>query len=135
MEQPPVKPSGWLLPLCFFLFVWEPRKLAGEMGASLGTLSMRGPGAVVELLAHGAVAAVAVAAAWALWIGNPRAPAIAVVALSASAVTAVQSLYWSVLPGQTVPADHLLLAFVAVAHAAGWIAYLRLSRRVRTTYG
>ena len=130
-----MKPSGWLLPLCFFLFVWEPRKLAGEMGASLGTLSMRGPGAVVELLAHGAVAALAVAAAWALWIGNPRAPAIAVVALAASALTAVQSLYWSVLPGQTVPADHPLLAIVAVAHAAGWIAYLRFSRRVRTTYG
>ena len=130
-----MKPYGWLLPLCVFLFVWEPRKLAAELGGSLGTLSMRGPGAVAELLAHTIVAALAVTAAWALWIGNPRAPAIAVVALAASAVTAVQSLYWSLLPGQTVPADHLLLASVAVAHAAGWIAYLRFSRRVRTTYG
>jgi uncharacterized protein DUF2569 len=130
-----VRRLGWLLPLCVFLFVWEPRKFAGELGASLGTMSMRGPGAVVELLAHAAVAALAVAAAWALWIGNPRAPAIAVVALAASAVTAVQSLYWSWLPGHTMPGDHLPLAFVAVAHAAAWIAYLRISRRVRTTYG
>ena len=130
-----MKKHGWLLPLCVFLFVWEPRKLAGEIGASLGTMSMRGPGAVVELVAHAAVAALAVSAAWALWIGNPRAPAIAVAALAASAATAVQSLYWSSLPGQTMPGDHLLLALVAIAHAAAWIAYLRISRRVRATYG
>jgi hypothetical protein len=130
-----VKPHGWLLALCAFLFVWEPRKLAGEVGASLGTIAMRGPSAVVELLVHAAVAAVAVAAAWALWIGNPRAPAIAVAALAASAVTAVQSLYWSSLPGHTMPGDQLPLALVAVAHAAGWIVYLRRSRRVQTTYG
>lgn len=130
-----MRPHGWLLPLCAFLFVWEPRKLAGEMSASLGTLSMRGPAAVVELTAHAIVAALAVAAAWALWIGNPRAPAFAGVALAASAAAAVQSLYWSSLPGQTMPGDHLPLALVAVAHAAGWIVYLRISRRVRTTYG
>jgi hypothetical protein len=130
-----VKPFGWLLPLCLFLFVWEPRKLAGELAGSLGTLSMRGPGAVAELLAHALVAAVAVSAAWALWIGNPRAPALAVIALTASAAAAVQSIYWSSLPGQITPGDRLPLAVVAVLHAAGWIAYLRLSRRVRTTYG
>lgn len=130
-----MRQRGWLLLLCVFLFVWEPRKLTGELGASLGTLSMRGPAAVVELLAHAAVAALAVAAAWALWIGNPRAPALAVLALAASAATAVQSLYWSWLPGQTMPGDHLPLAVLAVAHAAVWIAYLKLSRRVRTTYG
>jgi hypothetical protein len=130
-----VRQRGWLVLLCGFLFVWEPRKFAGELAGSLGTIGMRGPAAVVELVAHAAVAAVAVAAAWALWIGNPRAPAIAVVALVASAAAAVQSLYWSSLPGQTMPGDHLPLALVAVAHAAGWIAYLRFSRRVRTTYG
>ena len=130
-----MKKHGWLLPLCVFLFVWEPRKLAGELAGSLSTLSMRGPGAVAELLAHTIVAALAVTAAWALWIGNPRAPAIAVLALTASAAAAVQSLYWSSLPGQTMPGDRLPLAVVAVVHAAGWIAYLRLSRRVRTTYG
>jgi hypothetical protein len=130
-----VRPRGWLLPLCAFLFVWEPRKLAGELASSMGTFGMRGPGAVVELLAHAAVAALAVGAAWALWIGNPRAPSFAAVALAASAATAVQSLYWSALPGQTKPGDHLALAILAVAHAAGWIAYLRKSRRVRTTYG
>jgi hypothetical protein len=129
-----VRPHGWLLLLCAFLFVWEPRKLAGEIGASLDTLSMRGPAAVVELVAHAAVAALAMAAAWALWIGNPRAPAIAAAALAASAAAAVQSLYWSRLPGQTMPGDHLPLAILAVAHAAGWIAYLRISRRVRATY-
>jgi hypothetical protein len=130
-----VKPRGWLLLLCAFLFVWEPRKLAGELSASLGTLQMRGPAAVVELIAHVVVAGIAVAAAWALWIGNPRAPAFAIVALAASAAAAVQSLFWSSLPGQTMPGDHLALAIMAVAHAAGWIAYLRLSRRVRANYG
>lgn len=127
-------PRGWLLLLCVWLFAWEPLKLAGEISAASGTLSMRGSAAVVELAAHAVVAAVTVAAAWALWIGNPRAPKFAAVAIAASAAAAVPSLYWSVLPRNTVPGDRAPLAAAAIAHAAAWIVYLRKSRRVRAAY-
>ncbi len=125
---------GWLLLLSAFLFVWEPIKLAVEFSSAAGTLGMRGPAAVVELVAHAAVAALTVAAGWALWILNPRAPAFASVALTASAAAAVQSLYWSVLPRNTLASDRLPLAAAAIAHAAAWMVYLRKSRRVRAAY-
>lgn len=130
-----MRPRGWLLLLSLFLFLREPLRLAVDLGGSAGTLSMRGPLAVVELCAHAAVAVLAVAAAWALRIGNPEAPRFAAAAIAASAAVSVQSLYWSVLPDNTVPADRLPLTVIAVAHAAGWIAYLRRSRRVRAVYG
>jgi hypothetical protein len=128
-------PRGWLLVLCVDLFMWAPMTVAREVGATLGSLGMRGPAAVVELAVHGAVAAVAVAAAWALWIGNPRAPAFAAAAVLASGAATVQSLYWSVLPSNTMAGDRPPLALAAIAHAAGWMMYLRRSRRVRALYG
>jgi hypothetical protein len=126
---------GWLLLLCVDLFTGAPLTLAREVGATLGSLGMRGPAAVVELAVHGAVAAVAVAASWGLWIGNPRAPAFAAVAVLASGAATVQSLYWSLLPANIIPGQRLPLALVAIAHAAGWMIYLSRSRRVRALYG
>jgi hypothetical protein len=120
--------------LCVFLFVWEPLKLAGEISGASGTLSMRGPAAVVELFSHAAVAALTVGATWALWIGNPRAPAFAAVAVASSAAATLQSFYWSVLPHDILPAERLSLAAAAIAHAAAWIVYLRKSRRVHAAY-
>ena len=125
---------GWLLLLCVDLCMWAPVKVAREVGASLGSLGMRGSAAVAELAAHAAVAALSVAAAWALLIGNPRAPAFAAVAIAASGAATVQSLYWSVLPADTMPGHRLPLALVAIAHAAGWMIYLRRSRQVRALY-
>ena len=128
-------PRGWLLLLCAFLFVWEPLRFAGDLSGSIGTLGMRGTPGIVELAAHAASAMVAAAAAWALLIRNPRAPMLASIAVAASAMVTVQSLYWSYLPGNAVPGEPLPLSVVAIAHAAGWIAYLRKSRRVRIDYG
>jgi hypothetical protein len=126
---------GWLLLLCVDLAAWEPVSLAREVGLTLGSMAMRGTAAVVELTIHAAVAAVAVAASWALWSGNPGAPGFAAAGVVACAAATVQSLYWSVLPGNTMPGDRLPLAALAIAHAAGWIVYLRKSRRVRALYG
>jgi hypothetical protein len=121
--------------LCVFLFVWEPLRFAGDLSGSIGTLAMRGTAGVVELAVHGATAIVATAAAWGLLIRNPRAPMLASIAVAASAMVTIQSLYWSYLPGNAVPGEPLPLSVVAIAHAAGWIAYLRNSRRVRIDYG
>ena len=127
-------PRGWLLLLCVFLFVWEPLRVAGELTGSIGTLGMRGLAGAIELAVHAAVAVVAVAAGWGLWIRNPQAPALAGFAVAASAAVTIQSLYWSSLPGNAVPGEQLPVSVVALAHAAGWILFLRRSRRVRAAY-
>jgi hypothetical protein len=129
-----VTPRGWLLLLCAFLFLWEPLRVAGELTGSIGTMGMRGAAGAIELAGHAAVAMLAVAAGWGLWIGNPQAPALAAFAVGASAAVTIQSLCWSSLPGNTVPGERLPVSLVALAHAAGWIVFLRRSRRVRAAY-
>jgi hypothetical protein len=128
-------PGGWLLVLSVFLFVWEPLRFADDLTGSLGTLAMRGTPGVVELAGHAATAIVAVSAGWGLWVRNPNAPILASIAVAASSVVTIQSLYWTYLPGNAVPGEQLPLSILAIAHAAGWIAYLRKSRRVRIVYG
>ncbi len=110
--------------LALFLFLWEPLRVAGELTQSLSTIGMRGAPAIAELIVHAIVAAIAVAAAWALWNGAAHGPAMAIVAVILSAAASVQSLYWSHLPRQTAPGSQLPLAAIAVAHAAAWVAYL-----------
>ena len=124
-------PGGWLMVLCALLFLREPMRFARELTTSLDTLGMRGVPALVELAAHAVTAIITVAAGWGLWIRNPQAPALARVALVASGAVTVQTLYWSSLPTSTVPGQELPLAILAIAYTAGWLAYLRYSRRVR----
>ena len=125
-----MRPTSWLLLLCGYLAVWQPLTLAAEVTATLGSLAMRGPVGVAELVAHALVAAVAFAAGWGLWSGNPNGPALAEIALTAGAAATVQSLYWTWLPRNTMPGDRLPLSVVAIAHAVAWIVYLRRSRQV-----
>lgn len=125
---------GWLPLLCGYLAVWQPLTQASEVSATLGTLGIRGAAGVFELTVHAAIRAFAVAAGWGLWTENPKAPVFAEIALAACAVASVQSLYWTRLPSNTMPGDRLPLAIVAIAHAAGWIVYLRKSRRVRSLF-
>lgn len=126
---------GWVAVLCAVLLVWRPLDLALTLPLALPSLGMRGGLGIVELAFHAAVAALAVAAVQALWSGLPSAPRLATAALVASAGATVQSLYWSVLPHQTVPSDRLPLASIAVALAAVWLVYLARSRRIREMSG
>ena len=125
---------GWVLVLSVFLFVWEPMRIAADLEGSIRTIGMRGPWGAAELLAHAAVAALCVASAWALWMGNPAGPRLAIYAVVFSAAVSVQSLYWSALPHQTVPGERAPFAILAVANAAAWLTYLTRSRRVRAIY-
>jgi len=129
-----VMPRGWLLVLSAFLLVWEPLRIAADFEGSIGTLGMRGPWAIAELLAHAAVAALCVASGWALWSANPAGPRLAVYALAGSAAVSVQSLYWSALPHETVPGERLPFAILAIVNAACWMMYLKRSRRVRAIF-
>jgi hypothetical protein len=123
---------GWLLILCAYLVVWQPISFASEVTTALQTLGMRGWVGVAELVAHAAVTAIAVAAGWGLWLGNPAAPSISAVAVLLCAAASVQSLFWTRLPHDVVPGDRVPLALLAMAHATGWMMYLRKSRRVRS---
>ena len=125
---------GPLLILCAYLVLWQPLNFAAELTATLSTLTMRGPAALLELSVHALVSAVSLAAGWALWMGNPSAPPLAVAAVAACGVASVQSLYWTSLPDDVMPGDRLPLAVAAIAHAAGWLIYLRRSRRVHTLF-
>jgi hypothetical protein len=110
------------------LLVWRPLDFAIELPSTLPSMEQRGVLGVIELLAHGLVAALAVAAARAIWSGLAPAVLLARLALVASAAATIQSQYWSVLPHQTMPDDKLLLAIVAVSMAVGWLIYLRRFR-------
>jgi hypothetical protein len=116
--------------LCAVLFIWQPMRFAGELARTLPSLDFRGPAAVLELIGHGAVAALSTAAGWSLWHSRPHGPPLATVALLALAAVSVQSLYFSTLPSQTRPGTELPLAALAVAHSAAWIVYLRWSSKV-----
>jgi hypothetical protein len=128
-------PRGWLLLLCAFLLVLQPLSFAVEAASTLPTLGMRGVAGTLELLAHGAVAAVSFAAGWALWQASPAGPILANVALAAGGVAGVQSLYWSILPNYVHPSDRLPLAALTLAHAGAWLVYLRRSKRIRAIEG
>jgi len=123
----------WLWLLCAALLLWRPLGYIPELLQSLPSLGMRGVPGGIELLFHGAVAALAVAAAQALWNERPSGRMLAAVALIGSAAATVQSLYWTALPNQTVPGTERLIAALAIGHAASWLLYLGGSRRIRGT--
>lgn len=115
--------------LCAVLLLWQPLAFASEAATTLPSLGMRGLPALLELIVHGAVAAISVAAASALWNARPHGPALAAVALACAAAADVQRLYWSILPSQTKPGDELPLALLTVVHSAAWLMFLRWKAR------
>jgi len=110
--------------LAAVLLILQPMNFAAAVSSVLPMLAFRGPLAATELLVHGLVAALSVAAGWALWHSRPHGPGLAILALAGIAASSVQSLYWSSLPSQTQPGTEFLLAAFAVAHSAVWIAFL-----------
>jgi hypothetical protein len=125
-------PRVWLLLLCATLLVWRPLGFATEFLSTLPSLGQRGAAGVVEILVHGAVAALAVAAVRALSNAMPSGLLLARVALVASAAATVQSFYWSVLPHQTMPGDKMPLAILGGVVAGGWLVYLRRDHDVQS---
>ena len=118
-------PRGWFLLLCATLLLWRPLDFAIELPSTLPSIGQRGVPAAIELLIHGLVAALAVAAIRALSGETPAGLFLARAALVASAAASVQSHYWSVLPHQTMPGDRLPLAGLSIAVAVAWLLCLR----------
>jgi hypothetical protein len=128
--MPNDRPRGWLLLLSAYLLVWVPLNFAAELAAVLPSVGVRGAVAGIELLAHAGVAALSFAAGWAIRSGNDDALWFASVAVGVSTFAAIQSLFWSSLPSQTMPGDHVPLAALYAAHGLAWLWYLRRRARV-----
>lgn len=118
-------PRSLVLLLCATLLAWRPLDFAIEFPSALPSLGQRGAAGVIEVIVHGAVAALAVAAVRAISNALPSALLLTRTALVAAAAATVQSFYWSVLPHQTMPGDKLPLAVLGVIVASGWLLYLR----------
>jgi hypothetical protein len=104
--------------------LWRPLDFAIELPSTLPSIGQRGFGGAFELLLHGAVAALAVAAIRSLLNGMPSPRGLSAAALIASALTTIQSQYWSALPHQTMPGDRLPLVAAGVTVAVLWLLYL-----------
>lgn len=115
--------------LAIVLALWQPLAFASIAGPSWSSLGFRGILAIVELGVAACVAAISMAAAWALWTNAPAAVPFARVALVSAAARSVQSLYWSRLPVDVVPGSARILAAAAIAHTVFWLWYLSRRRR------
>ena len=114
--------------IAVLLTVWEPLRFALEALMVLPTISYRGAVAAVELVAHGLVAALCAGAGLALSNGAPDGRRLAVIALIASLLRSAQSLYWSVLPNNTLPGDEWLVLGAAVLVSGAAIVIVLRSR-------
>ena len=110
------------------LLLWEPLRFASEALAVLPTLSFRGAVAVLELIAHGFVAAVAAAAGFSLINRAPDGRRLGIVAIGAVALRTIQSLYFSVLPDDTSPGTEPLYVAVTTIVAVAAVLILRRQR-------
>lgn len=114
--------------LAAVLLFWQPLRFAAEALSVYPTMAYRGTVAVLELVVHGAVAALSAAAGLALFNATPDGRRLALLAVIAVAARTVQSLYFSVLPDNTPPGLEPLYAGTAVAVAAAGIIVLRSAR-------
>ena len=82
-----------------------------------------------------AITSIGVGAGLALWLRRPGAVWLAQLALILFAVEAIVRFSTRVDLSSAPPGTRLPMALFVVLHNAGWYVYLRVSRRVRATYG
>lgn len=115
--------------LAVVLALWEPLGFAAVAG-SAQTLVARGPAAIVEFCWAGCVAALSVAAAWALFTRAASDVVLARAAIVTGLARDLQVLYWTALPSNVIPGTRLpVAAATTVACSLLWLAVARLARR------
>jgi hypothetical protein len=97
------------------------------------SLDFRGPVAIVELAAVGAIAVLSVTASWSLLNRAPHGIPVARVALVATTLREILALYWTRLPTNTVPGSRGVYSMMMAAHAAAWLVYLARGGRAYET--
>lgn len=109
------------------LIALEPLRFAGEFLSVVGTISYRGPLAVVELVMHAGVAGLCVMAGFALLNAAPDATRLARIAIVMAFARVLQSTWWSALPSNLAPGDEW--STMIVAAIVGSLAFVAVSRR------
>ena len=112
---------AWSLALAGYLLVWIPFNFAAELMSTLPSLRMRGVAAVAELVAHGGVALLCATAGRMISAQPVAASRLAPLAIVASGVVSVQSLFWTVLPRNVAPGTRLPLVALTIATVAFWL--------------
>lgn len=115
--------------LAFGLLLWEPLNFAVKALTVLPTIAYRGWLPALELVVHGAVAALAAAAGLALMNRTPVAYRLATVAVLASCAKTIQSVSFSTLPNETVPGQEPYVVIAALTFAILALAIIRRSAR------
>ena len=111
------------------LLIWEPLNFAVGALTALPTIVYRGWMAATELAAHGVVAAVATAAALALWNTTPAARRLASIAIVLSVARTIQATWWSALPSATVPGSQPFIVFLTILIAAISLTIVNTSKQ------
>jgi hypothetical protein len=127
--------GGWLLILVLLLTIWNPASLALQASAIAWSLIGRSTPSLLFLAARFLITSLGVAAGIALFLRRPGAVWLAKLALALFGVEAVARLSTRADLSTAPPGTRLPLALLVIVHNAGWYLYLRLSRRVRATYG
>jgi hypothetical protein len=108
--------------LSSYLLIWVPGTFAIEFLSALPSMGMRGGLAWVELGVHGTAAAVCAVAGRMIRVRTPAAFSLAVAGILGRAVTSIQPLFWTVLPGDVAPGTRGFSIALACATAAIWLA-------------
>ena len=111
------------------LLIWEPLNFAVGALTALPTIGYRGWMAATELAAHGVVAAVATAAALALWNRTPAARRLASIAIVLSVARTMQATWWSALPSATVPGSQSFIVLLTILVGAISLAIVNTSKQ------
>jgi hypothetical protein len=117
--------------LSSYLLVWVPGMFAIELLSTLPSMGMRGPLAWIELMVHGAVAALCTVAGRMIRLGTPAASSLAAAGIIARAAVAVQSLFWTRLPADVAPGTRGLFTALACVNAAVWLGVVVWTRHGR----
>ena len=125
---------GWLLVLCVLLLVWQPINLSLTTAGRLESLSLRGPGFAVVLVARLFAAALGIAAGLSLFQRRPGAVTIAKASLVFSAAVDVLIYATPWYPNNRPPGDATLILIASVTYYGLWFAYLSRSRRVHAIF-
>lgn len=121
--------------LAAYLLVWVPAGFATELLAAFPSLDMRGRAAVLELSVHAAVAVLSATAGYMCLVRARAAAPFASAAVVAAAATALQSLWWTVLPRQVAPGQALPLAALSCVLAGFWLLVIAVAVRSQSEGG
>lgn len=128
------KLPGWLRLLAALLTVGEPLGVASMAARLVPTLGVRGGAVALLPVARVLVTGFGVAAGLAIVWRRPHATRLAALALVLLASATLGSLLTPILPSDLPPDMTALAAAAVVTYYGAWLAYVRLSSRVRRLF-